>query len=97
MRVDDDFMKKVGLAEMPEAEKEAFMEHAEEELEVRVGREMSKNLSEEQLREFDQIQSQNEARAWLEKNAPDFRETVKRVYVAFQEEIMANREQILGS
>ena len=37
IRVDEDFMTEVGLTEMPAAEKQAFMDHAEEELEVRVG------------------------------------------------------------
>ena len=37
MRVDEQFMEEVGLGAMPEAEKQEFMKHAQEELEVRVG------------------------------------------------------------
>ena len=55
MQIDEEFLNEVGLAEMPEDEKRAFMEHAEEELEVRVGQGIGDLLTEEQLDEFDWI------------------------------------------
>lgn len=96
IRVDEDFMTEVGLAEMPAAEAIAFMEHAEEELEVRVGQEISAGLSDMQLNEFAGISDKQVARAWLEENVPDFREIVAKVFENFKQEIMAQRQQILS-
>lgn len=96
MRIDDKFMNEVGLADMPEDEKRMFMEHAEEELEVRVGRTLGMALTDEQMEEFEQIQDQPTAAKWLERNAPNFREVVRQVYQSFKEELLAERAQILG-
>lgn len=96
MRIDDQFMNEVGLADMPAAERSAFMVHAEDELEVRVGRTISQDLSEEQLSEFDAIIDTNEAQAWLEHNAPTFRSIVKNVFDTFKQELQDERMRILG-
>lgn len=96
MRIDDQFMEEVGLAEMPEDEKRAFMQHAEEELEVRVGQGIGVNLSDEQMQEFEQITDLDQAAIWLEQNAPDFRVVIARVYENFKQEILAERQNILG-
>lgn len=94
--IDDDFMTEVGLAEMPAAEKQAFMDHAREELEVRVGRTVSEGLSDEQLREFSQLGDNVEVTDWLERNVPDFREVVKRVFQDFKQELSGESQAILG-
>lgn len=97
IRVDEDFMTEVGLAEMPTAEKQAFMDHAEEELEVRVGQKISSRLSDEQIDEFSRIQNDNsKTLSWLERNVPDFREIVMQVFQAFKQELTAERQSILG-
>ncbi len=96
MRVDDQFINEVGLAGMPADERSAFMMHAEEELEVRVGRTLSQNLSEAQLSEFDAIDDTNEAQAWLEHNAPTFRSIVKNIFDTFKQELQDERMRILG-
>lgn len=96
MRIDDDFMNEVGLGEMPEEEKRAFMSHAEEELEVRIGQLISMDLSDAQMHEFEQITDENVAAAWLEKNAPNFRTAVVQVFNNFKNELLAERAAILG-
>ncbi len=97
IRVDEDFMTEVGLAEMPTAEKQAFMDHAEEELEVRVGQKISSRLSDEQIDEFSRIQNDNsKTLSWLERNVPDFREIVMQVFQAFKQELTAEHQSILG-
>ena len=96
MRIDDEFMEEVGLGAMPEAEKQAFMKHAEEELEVRVGHGVGEKLTDDQLREFDSIENLDEAMQWLEGNVPDFREVVARIYEAFKQELIAERQSILS-
>ena len=94
--IDERFMAEVGLEEMPAAEKQAFMEQATEELEVRVGQQISQNLTSEQLQEFEQIQGTPAVAAWLDRNAPNFREVVMSVFTSFKQEVMAQRQQILA-
>lgn len=55
IKIDEQFLEEVGLANMPEEEKKAFMAHAQEELEVRVGEKMAEGLTVAQLEEFDGI------------------------------------------
>lgn len=96
IRVDEDFMAEVGLTEMSAEEKAAFMNHAQEELEVRVGQVMSDKLSEEQLDEFSKIDDPQVAAGWLGERVPDFREIVAGIFEDFKKEIASERGDILG-
>lgn len=96
MWIDNQFMDEIGLADMPETEKRAFMAHAEEELEVRVGQSIGAELSDAQMDEFEQITDDGIAAAWLEQNAPNFRETVAQVFLAFKRELQSERQQIMS-
>lgn len=95
MRIDDTFMKEIGLEEMPEAEKQAFINHAEEELEVRVGRAISKEVSQDQLHDFESIDDNEQAITWLESNIPDFRKIVSNIFQEFKQELISERASIL--
>lgn len=59
IKIDDKFLNEMGLAEMPAEQKEAFLKHTQEELEVRVGEEMSRGMTVEQLEEFEGIMNQD--------------------------------------
>lgn len=96
MHVDEKFMEEVGLGAMPAEEKRAFMQHAEEELQVRVGQGIGAEMSDEQLQEFDGISDLKVARSWLEQNVPAYREIVARIYESFKQELLAERQSILG-
>lgn len=94
--IDEEFLAEVGLAEMPEAEKSAFIEHATEELEVRVGQRIGAGLTSEQLREFEQIEGTDAVTPWLERNIPNFREIVLQALQEFKEELLEERQEILA-
>ncbi|MBQ6510651.1 hypothetical protein IJI94_01660 [Candidatus Saccharibacteria bacterium] len=96
MQFDEQFLQDMGLNDMPEEQKKAFLDYAQEELEVRIGEKISEGLSEEQLSEFDAIENQNLAVEWLEKNRPDYKEIVATVVDELKGEISANKEQILA-
>ncbi len=96
IRVDEEFMAEVGLAEMPAAEKQEFMNYAEEELEVRVGQQIGARMTDAQLDEFERIFDVAEAAEWLEKNVPNYREIVENVFGAFKKELIAEQAKILG-
>ena len=59
IRIDDKFLEEVGLAEMPEEQKQAFIKHTQDELEMRVGEEMSRGMTVQQLEEFEGIMNQD--------------------------------------
>lgn len=96
MRIDEMFMEEVGLGDMPASEKQAFMDHAEEELEVRVGHAVSLGLTDQQLRDFEELDDGGQAAAWLKINVPNFREIVQTVVQGFKNELISERAQILG-
>lgn len=72
--LDDAFLCDVGLAEMPESQRLAFLQHIYEELELRVGTRLSEDLSELQLMEFESLIDRDIAAAtvWLESAVPDY-------------------------
>ncbi len=96
MDFNEEFLAEMGLAAMPEEQKQDFLAYVQEELEVRIGEKISKGLTEVQLNEFDMITDQAEAAKWLEINRPDYREIVARTIAEMKEEIKANRQQLLN-
>ena len=54
-KFDESFLESVGLTDLPEEQKKAFLEYAQDQLEIRIGEAMSENLSEDQLAEFERI------------------------------------------
>lgn len=136
-RLDDQFLKDIGLDGLPEEQKQPFLQHIYSELELRVGTRLSDGLSDAQLEEFEQIidrkqdkimewlsqhspdYSQDEAftklqqatnlpaddprlvaeytaTKWLEVNRPDYRDVVAAVLNELKQEIISNRDAILG-
>ena len=53
----DEFLKSVGLEELPEDQKQDFLEYAQEQFETRIGEAMMSKLTEAQQDEFDKISS----------------------------------------
>lgn len=81
---------------MPEDQKRAFLEYAQEELEVRVGEEIAAGMTEEKMREFEAAQTDEETEKWLNENKPNYREIVTKTIEEFKEEISRNRDKILA-
>lgn len=136
-RLDEQFLKDIGLDSLPEDQKQPFLQHIYSELELRVGTRLSDGLSDAQLEEFEQIIDRKEdkiqewlaahapnyaseepfgklqqatnlpasdprlvaeyaATKWLEVNRPDYRDVVATVLNELKQEIIANRDAILG-
>lgn len=95
MEVDEEFLREVGLSAMPEDEREKFLAYVQEELEVRIGEEIAEGMTEEQMSEFENAETDAVARAWLEKNKPNYREIAERTMNELKVEIARNRERIL--
>lgn len=136
-RLDDQFLKDIGLDGLPEEQKKPFLQHIYSELELRVGTKLSDGLSDAQLEEFEEIIDRKQekidswlaehapnyvqdpaftklqqatqlqandprlvaeftATKWLEVNRPDYRDVVARVLDELKQEIISNRDAILG-
>ena len=98
-QLDDTFLQGLGLGDMPQDQKEAFLQHLYEELELRVGTRLSEGMSKEQLKAFEAlIDSDDEegAMQWLQTNRPNYREVVAEELEKLRQEVMANKDQILG-
>lgn len=136
-QLDDKFLQDLGLDALPEEQKQAFLQHIYEELELRVGTKLSDGMSDAQLDEFEGIIDRKEgaveawlaanapnyrqdetfirlqqstgiaaddprlagefvATKWLEMNRPDYRQVVAQVLDELKQEIMGNRDAILG-
>ena len=96
MEFNENFLKEVGLIAMPEDQKRAFLEYAQEELEVRVGEEIAAGMTEEKMREFEAAETPEETQRWLEENKPNYRELVDKTVRELKDEITRNRDKILG-
>ena len=73
-RLDDQFLKDIGLDGLPEEQKKPFLQHIYSELELRVGTRLSDGLSDAQLEEFESIidRDQEKVQAWLAEHAPQY-------------------------
>ena len=76
MKLDDNFLADVGLQGMPEEQKKAFLEQAQEELEIRVGEKMSEGMSQAQIEEFEGIMQNDQEviRRLIMEMKQDFRQ-----------------------
>ncbi|SRR6266702_8940470 len=99
-QLDDNFLASLGLGVMPADEKAAFLDYIYEELELRVGAELSKGLSDEQLEHFEKLidgGDQDAALQWLGQHCPNYREVVEQELERLREEIIASKDRLLGS
>lgn len=73
-QLNDDFLRELGLDQLPDDQKQAFKEHIYSELELRVGVRLSEGLSEQQLSEFESFVDRDEpkVRAWVAANTPEY-------------------------
>lgn len=84
-QLDDNFLKEVGLDGLPDDQKQAFLQHIYEQLELSVGTKLSEGLSEQQMSEFEsfidatsgadpsaQEAAADRVRQWFENNLPDY-------------------------
>jgi len=74
VQLDDNFLKDLGVVNLPENEKQILLQHIYEELEMRVGGKLADGFNDDQMREFDAITQRDESgvKAWLAANLPDY-------------------------
>jgi len=100
IKLDDDLLKQLGLEGLPADEKKKFLAHIYETLEMRVGMKLAEQMSDAQLREFEQfIDTNNEAGAlkWLETNFPNYKDVVASEFENLKNEVRNLAPQILAA
>lgn len=75
-QLDDKFLQDLGLEALPEDQRQAFLRHVYEELELRVGTKLSEGLDETQLEEFEGIIDKKEGAIanWLQQYSPNYKQ-----------------------
>lgn len=73
-QLDDKFLADIGLNDLPDDQKQAFLQHIYEELELRVGTKLSDGLSDQQLEEFEKIIDRDQVTidTWLAAHVQDY-------------------------
>lgn len=73
-RLDEDFLKDLGLDQLPEEQRKPFLQHIYSELELRVGERLSQGMSDAQLDEFANIIDKTPGAVddFLAKHAPNY-------------------------
>lgn len=75
-QLDDKFLTDVGLNDLPEDQKQAFLQHIYSELELRVGTKLSEGMNDDQLAQFEAFVDRDEQKvtSWFERFLPNYRE-----------------------
>lgn len=75
-QLDDKFLQEVGLGDLPDEQKQAFLQYFREQLELRVGTKLSDGLSDAQLEEFESFvdRDADKVHTWIQAHVPNYRE-----------------------
>ena len=100
LKIDNNLLQELGLAGLPEAERNSFLKHIYETLEMRVGIRLADQMSNEQLDEFERyFEAKDDAGAfkWLETNFPNYKEIVQQEFDKLKAEVAQSAPQILAA
>src|ERR1700690_3231898 len=100
LKIDNSLLEEIGLAGLPEAEKNNFLKHIYETLEMRVGIRLADQMTNQQLGEFEQyFEAKDDAGAfkWLETNFPNYKDIVQQEFDKLKAEITQTASQILAA
>jgi hypothetical protein len=100
LKIDNNLLNEVGLGGLPPAEKNSFLKHIYETLEMRVGIRLADQMSNEQLDEFERyFEAKDDAGAfkWLETNFPNYKEIVQEEFNKLKAEVAQSAPQILAA
>src|ERR1700744_6640968 len=100
LKIDNSLLQDVGLGDLPAAEKNSFLKHIYETLEMRVGMRLADQMSNEQLDEFEEyFEAKDDAGAfkWLETNFPNYKDIVQEEFDKLKAEVSQAAPQILAA
>lgn len=100
LKIDNTLLQEVGLGSLPDSEKNSFLKHIYETLEMRVGVRLADQMTNQQLDEFEQyFEAKDDAGAfkWLETNFPNYKDIVQQEFDKLKAEITNTAPQILAA
>lgn len=100
IKLDDNLLQEIGLGALSPDDKKKMLAHIYETLEMRVGMELAKQMSDAQLSEFEEFINRNDepgALRWLESNFPNYKDVVAAEFQKLKNEIHQVSPQILAS
>ena len=100
LKIDNSLLVEIGLGDLPETEKNSFLKHIYETLEMRVGIRLADQMTNEQLDEFERyFEAKDDAGAfkWLETNFPNYKEIVQQEFDKLKAEVAQSAPQILSA
>ena len=89
-------LERNGLFFQTTEEAKLFAEIVVEDLEVRIGEEISSRSTQQQLEEFDRCKDPAECREWLDKNCPEYKTIISDKWRELEQEIMDYKLEISG-
>lgn len=98
-KLDENFLKDIGLGDLPAEQKSLMLKDIYDTLELRVGMKLAEQMSDAQLDEFEGLIDQKDDAAalkWLETNFPNYKQVVAGELNTLKEEIKASAPQILA-
>lgn len=99
LKLDDKLLEDVGLGSLSREDKDSLLAKLYDQLELRVGTVIAKQLTDEQLDEFEKLidsEQQDKALAWLSANYPDYKQVVANQLKQLADELKASSPQILS-
>ena len=100
LKIDDNLLQEIGLAGLPDSEKNSLLKHIYETLEMRVGMRLADQMTNEQLDEFERyFEAKDDAGAfaWLESNFPNYKDIVQQEFDKLKQEVAGAAPQILAA
>jgi predicted RNA-binding Zn ribbon-like protein len=100
IKLDDNLLQELGLGALPPEEKKKMLAHIYETLEMRVGMELAKQMSDAQLNEFEEFINRNDeagALKWLESNFPNYKNVVAEEFEKLKGEVGQVASQIVAA
>jgi predicted RNA-binding Zn ribbon-like protein len=100
IKLDDNLLQELNLGVLSPEEKKKMLAHIYETLEMRVGMELAKQMTDAQLNEFEEFINRNDeagALRWLETNFPNYKDVVAAEFDKLKAEIRQVAPQIIAS
>lgn len=100
LKIDNNLLQEIGLAALPDTEKNSLLKHIYETLEMRVGMRLADQMTNEQLDEFEhyfEAKDDAGAFAWLESNFPNYKDIVQQEFDKLKQEVAVAAPQILAA
>jgi len=100
LRIDNTLLEEVGLGTLPDPEKNGFLKHIYDTLEMNVGIRLADQMSNEQLDEFEKyFEAKDDAGAfkWLETNFPNYKDIVQEEFDKLKAEVRQSAPQVLAA